>query len=422
MQKCDFNTILEKRLVHENIINHETARTIKELQESQNLNFAESLIESKTLTKEELAAILENIFEIRSVRIEELEIDIEAVRHIPARVAFQYRLIPFRRSGNTLAVAFADITNIEAHNAIKLVTDFEIVPFEARVDAIEHAQFIYYGDPFQGQSENDIHQTINNYSYRNSLIEGSEQFENIGKSLRINKKQTYDTFVMGSENQFSAGLCKAVIDQKADNNYNPLLIWGNAGYGKTHLINAVANYLISYCPLKKFILTDADRFISDLYESQREDKLNLFRFLLGETDFLLIDNCDKLLKYDFAQQELALIINLLRQKGKSVILTSKSQMNLQKEIQPKLKEEFESGVISQITNHSQELMEKVISHYAKPLNLPQDCIELLTKYNCSNPRQAVELIMQLSMLKTSESGIDKSIVEEFCESHKRIEV
>ncbi|UCE39560.1 MAG: ATP-binding protein, partial [Thermoplasmata archaeon] len=120
----------------------------------------------------------------------------------------------------------------------------------------------------------------------------STEKSEILRHVQFNKKYTFDNFVIGSSNQFANAACQAVASLPAKN-YNPLFIYGGVGLGKTHLLNAIGNYLIQngiILDLTKICYLSAEQFTNELINSIRYEKMDEFREKFRSMNILLIDD------------------------------------------------------------------------------------------------------------------------------------
>jgi chromosomal replication initiator protein len=134
-------------------------------------------------------------------------------------------------------------------------------------------------------------------------------------------RQTFDSFVVGDTNEFARNAALAVAEQPGLR-YNPLFIWGGPGLGKTHLLQAIGNYVISAFPHKKVMFVTSETFISDFLASISAKTGDSFRRKYRGVDVLLIDDIQFLEKKQTTLEQFFHTFNELRQRGKAVVLAS----------------------------------------------------------------------------------------------------
>ncbi|MDZ4168402.1 MAG: chromosomal replication initiator protein DnaA [Coriobacteriia bacterium] len=134
-------------------------------------------------------------------------------------------------------------------------------------------------------------------------------------------KFTFDSFVVGESNAFARNAAMAVAEQPGLK-YNPLFLWGGSGLGKTHLLQAIGNYVNLNFPHKKVMFVTSDEFINDFVESISAKTTNTFRQKYRSVDVLLIDDIQFLEKKQGTQDQFFHTFNELRQRGKAIVLAS----------------------------------------------------------------------------------------------------
>ena len=367
----------------------------------------QALVELAILSEDDLRAVYADAFQVRSLKLEDVEIDHEAVGHVPAEVARDHHLIPVRRSGNTLAVAMADPTDAEALAALRRVTDFEVIPFAARYDAIEHAVFLHYGETTNGEKDGD-HRTVV------QLID-DDRVGHVGRSLPLQRDQTFETFVEDTANQFPLSVAKTISELQPEDGYNPFHCWGGEGCGKTHLLNAVASAVMSRAPLKRVILTSGERFVDNLFECVRDRKLNFFRYLYREADLLLVDKAEALLTRDWAQRELVETIGHMQRKRRFVILAARGSLALESRTLPELRIALESGVIAGFSDYSSSAKQEILRRHAGAVDLRPEVLKLLAD-RCGSVRDLIGLVQQVVVMSVlGEREVTEYMAEELIE-------
>lgn len=162
----------------------------------------------------------------------------------------------------------------------------------------------------------------------------------------LNPSYTFESFVVGTSNQFCHAAALAVAESQGKL-YNPLFIYGGVGLGKTHLINAIANYVLdqSNCQIKYL---SSESFTNELIQSIRSDNMNNFREKYRHVDLLMIDDVQFLAGKEATQEEFFHTFNTLRENGKQVVLTADRPPSSLSSITDRLKNRFEGGLIADI--------------------------------------------------------------------------
>jgi chromosomal replication initiator protein len=165
-------------------------------------------------------------------------------------------------------------------------------------------------------------------------------------------KFTFDNFIVGQSNRFPWGaalsVAKTVTTEESSTLYNPLFIWSGPGLGKTHLLNAIGNYIKKRRPDARILYTTAERFMSDLLEAIDNIEINEFRRRYRSLDTLLIDDVQFLAGNERAQEELFHTFNDLYNEKKQIALACDRAPRDIPSIEDRLVSRFESGLVVDI--------------------------------------------------------------------------
>src|SRR5574338_1632056 len=140
------------------------------------------------------------------------------------------------------------------------------------------------------------------------------------RGVQLNPKYTFNSFVVGAGNQFAHAACMAVAEQPAKA-YNPLFLYGGVGLGKTHLLNAIGNYLAERSELRIAYLT-TKQFTNEVINSIRYDKMMDLRKRYRHIDMLMIDDIQFLVGKERTQEEFFHTFNALYEAHKQIVLSS----------------------------------------------------------------------------------------------------
>ncbi len=165
------------------------------------------------------------------------------------------------------------------------------------------------------------------------------------KNTILNPSYTFDSFVVGSSNQFAYTVAKAVAE-KPGLTYNPVFIYGPTGLGKTHLIHAIGNY--SQANGKIVIYATIEQFMNDFTYNLRNQSMERFREKYRSCDILLIDDAQFLSNKIQTQEEFFHTFNELHSAGKQIVLTSDKPPKNINGLEGRLQSRFEWGSISDI--------------------------------------------------------------------------
>ncbi len=163
----------------------------------------------------------------------------------------------------------------------------------------------------------------------------------------LNPRYTFDTFVVGSSNQFAQAACHAVAELPSKA-YNPLFIYGGVGLGKTHLLHAVGHQSVQLFPGMTVLYLSTERFTNELINAIRYDRTAEFRSRYRTIDLLLIDDIQFISGKERTQEEFFHTFNDLYDSRKQIIVSSDCSPKDIPEIEERLRSRFEWGLIADI--------------------------------------------------------------------------
>ncbi len=164
---------------------------------------------------------------------------------------------------------------------------------------------------------------------------------------RLNPKYLFDTFVVGSSNQFAHAAARAVAESPA-HSYNPLFLYGGVGLGKTHLLHAIGHQILHRRPELKVLYFTAEQFVNQLINSLRFKSMHTFRERYRSIDVLLVDDIQFLANKERTQEEFFHTFNTLYTSQRQIILSSDSSPRNIPAIEERLRSRFEWGLIADI--------------------------------------------------------------------------
>jgi len=171
--------------------------------------------------------------------------------------------------------------------------------------------------------------------------------------LELNSRYTFEEFVIGPNNRFTAAAAQAVADNPGKI-YNPFFIYGGVGLGKTHMMHAVGHYVRRKTPTLKVLYVTTEKFMSEVIDSIRRGQLQKMRDHYRQVDLLLVDDIQFLVESESTQEEFFHTFNVLHQSGKQIIITSDRPPKQLTTLEDRLRSRFEWGLIADIKSPNLE--------------------------------------------------------------------
>lgn len=171
--------------------------------------------------------------------------------------------------------------------------------------------------------------------------------DTIDPETNLNPRYTFETFVVGSNNELAHAAALAVTENLGKK-YNPLFIYGGVGLGKTHLLQAIGNTLKKENKKLKIRYVPCEKFTEELVNSIRKQTVDEFRKTFRQLDLLLIDDVQFITGKDKTQEELFYTFNTLYEKNRQIVFTSDRPPKAIPSIEERLRSRFEGGMIADI--------------------------------------------------------------------------
>lgn len=235
-------------------------------------------------------------------------------------------------------------------------------------------------------------------SFNTAVVE-----ETSANHFGLNAKYTFDTFVVGTSNRFAHAACQAVAENisKSVNNqkiYNPLFMYGGAGLGKTHLMHAIGNYIVTHNPKAKIKYVSSEKFTNEMIDGIKDGRTTAFRSKYRNVDVLLIDDIQFLSKKEGTQEEFFHTFNDLYEANKQIIISSDRQPKEIPTLEERLRTRFEWGLITDIQAPDFETRVAILRKKAEidGLEVGSDVIAYIAENIQSNIRELEGVLVRLA--------------------------
>ncbi len=307
------------------------------------------------------------------------------------------------------------IEPLEVYN-VSDSTVYILVPLKSSVDYINQKYLL----PFQvciaeitGQEFEvkfitvDDSQNINVKNQDDSYKKNATQ-NSIFEQANLNPKYTFDTFVVGGNNNFAHAASLAVSESPGEI-YNPLFLYGGVGLGKTHLMHSIAHFILEKDPTKKVLYVTSETFTNELIEALKSGKtsggnelaMTAFREKYRNIDVLLIDDVQFIIGKESTQEEFFHTFNHLHVSGKQIIISSDKPPKDIETLEARLRTRFEWGLIADISSPDYETRMAILRK--------KEELDGLQKYHISNEVMQYIATNVKSNIRELEGSLNKLI-------------
>ena len=216
--------------------------------------------------------------------------------------------------------------------------------------------------------------------------------------ISLNQRYTFEEFIIGDSNHIALATALAVANAPGKAGYNPLVIYGGAGLGKTHLLQAIGHHAHSLNLAEKVVYVTSEKFMGDFVQSLRDrDQTNEFKNFYRSADILLVDDIQFLLHGEQTQNEFFHTFNALHQSEKQIVMTCDSSPSHLDGLEERLKSRFIWGLATAINPPELETRIAILHKKAERngIRIPDDVATLLGNHIRSNVRELEGTLISL---------------------------
>ncbi len=242
---------------------------------------------------------------------------------------------------------------------------------------------------------------------------GLDQAKSSALETRLNPKYTFETFVIGSSNRFPHAAAVAVAEAPGKA-YNPLLVYGESGLGKTHLLHAIGHYVRSLYTGAKVRYVSSEEFTNEFINAIRDDRQDRFKRRYRDVDVLLIDDIQFLEGKTQTQEEFFHTFNTLHNANKQIVLTSDRPPKRLEALEDRLRNRFEWGLITDVQPPDLETRIAILRKKAAMdrLTAPPDVLEFIASKIQTNIRELEgALIRVTAFANLNKQEVDMTLAE-----------
>ena len=229
----------------------------------------------------------------------------------------------------------------------------------------------------------------------------------------LNRRYTFDTFVIGASNRFAHAAALAIAEAPA-RAYNPLFIWGESGLGKTHLLHAAGNYAQRLFPGMRVKYVSTEEFTNDFINSLRDDRKVAFKRSYRDIDILLIDDIQFIEGKEGIQEEFYHTFNTLHNANKQIVISSDRPPKKLATLEDRLRTRFEWGLITDVQPPDIETRIAILRKKAQMerLDVPDDVLELIATSIERNIRELEGALIRVTAFASlNRTQIDTALAE-----------
>lgn len=214
---------------------------------------------------------------------------------------------------------------------------------------------------------------------------------------QLNPSYTFDCFIEGDCNRLARSASLAIAEEPGTTSFNPFLIYGGVGLGKTHLIQAIGNYVAQNLPGQSVLYVSSERFTNEFVRAIQHNRANLFSSFYRQIDLLIIDDVQFFGGKEKTQEEFFHIFNELHQSGKQIVLSADRSPREIKGIEERLMSRFQWGLTTDLQPPELETRIAILNRKAGDdgIEFPTEVIEFIAHNIKRNVRELEGALIRL---------------------------
>ncbi len=226
----------------------------------------------------------------------------------------------------------------------------------------------------------------------------------------LNPRYTFDNFVKGDSNQLARAAALAVSNNPGGTSFNPLVIYGGTGLGKTHLMHALGNFAVAHGKAKRVLYVSSEKFTVDFVEAIEANKAGEFSQYYRSMDLLIVDDIQFFSGKEKTQDNFFHTFNTLYQSGRQIVLSSDVPPKELKGLDERLISRFQSGLTADIQAPDLETRLAILQKKSQEseLEIPQDILEHIAATVTNNIRELEGCLISL-LARASLEGRELSL-------------
>jgi len=214
---------------------------------------------------------------------------------------------------------------------------------------------------------------------------------------QLNANYTFDRFIEGDCNRLARSAAWAIAERPSETSFNPFLVYGGVGLGKTHLIQAIGNYAKQHQKIESILYISSERFTNEFVQSIQYNRVSEFSLFYRQIDLLIVDDIQFFGKKEKTQEEFFHIFNALHQSGKQIILSADRPPKDIVGIEERLLSRFQWGLTADVQPPDLETRIAILQRKAEDdgIQIAYDIIEFIAHNITSNIRELEGALIRL---------------------------